>query len=153
MSPNTTPSSLTRLSHYASLPPNKHGGLGKAWTKESALIALTLFVEEEDAMPLVEHLNASEGMPSNNTIAYLFGSVMAYRSAYTGPPIIPKYLRSYARKVFCQRCRNQWDSPDYKNRRTCNTCLEREDSADGTWLTGMPVVLNGVLDFDDEEYW
>lgn len=149
---------LSRREYYASLPPARHGR-GRAWTPARALTALRLFIHEEHSYPGQKNLSASEWMPSPATVACLFGSLRAYRALVprspgrrSGPRPARKPLSPYAHTVACMQCERDWPSPDKRFFHICPTCQAKQtETEDGSWMTGEPVVLNGVPDFETWE--
>lgn len=150
----------TRADFYASLgPPRQYG----RWTRQTALIALGLYVREEHHLPPQRHLHNSESLPSYDTVIALFETIQAFYAAlpppWQGPirpvgrakiaPRAPRGHAGHAGRVTCRICEQPWDSPDAVLCRICTDCTPTMHE-EGLWLTGAPVVMGGTWDDESE---
>ncbi len=140
----TLPPGLTRHGHYDNLPLSPYGK-GHTWTRESALMALALYVHDVGHLPLTSQLQAAEGLPNHQTIDKLFGGFQAWLHALDADPPAPP---AYAKEVACPRCDRRWTSPDARHFRQCPACraairngLENES---GDWMNGEAIVHAGL---------
>jgi len=131
---------LTRHTHYAALPVAFHGR-GHAWTKATALTALSLYLTEEGRMPRTTECRASNGLPSYETVRQLFGSLPAWLAAVEAPPV-PARSPS-ARRAACLNCGRLFESPDVRRVRICDRCHALSTYTDGCWMTGQAVPIIG----------
>jgi len=136
------PPGLTRHAHYAALPPAPTRPGGHCWSRETALVALTLFLAEEGHPPKYSALNAREGLPNFLTVQTLFGSLRAYLASVAEAPAPP----TYAKEVACPRCQRRWCSPDARYERFCRRCREKPPAEEGLWLTGAACIEGSAID-------
>lgn len=148
---------LTRQTHYAALPrsPNARGATrdARTWTRDSAMRALALFVQDEGRLPRTRDLGATNGMPSQSTILHLFTSIDTYRGTTPRPTRPAPPVSPYAKLVSCPRCGKRWPSPDSRFERYCSEACRTDTAldADGQWMTGAVVTLKTSVEFSAQE--
>ena len=121
------------------------------WTRQTALVALGLYVRDEGRLPPQRYLHNRHALPSYNTVLDLFGSIKAYYEALPAAwrPVPraeqavpdPRYWHVPRTQVRCLCCDRLWPSPDQKACRICPACQRTLETDDGSWMTGEPVAV------------